>query len=106
MQQHPLELEVRDRLAAYVADKISLGEFLDWFLPTTWNVHQPDDLSLMDLIGEIELYWAEYTNGHRSDQELRDMFKPLGGRFAMCSPQTELEYGMSNRNIGPLNWII
>jgi hypothetical protein len=102
MQQHPLELEIRTRLSAYVTGKISLREFTDWFFPATWNVHKLGDLSLMDLVGEIELDWAEYTNGDWSEDELREMFKPLATQLTMSPPSMQQQNGTSSRNMRPM----
>jgi hypothetical protein len=45
--QHSLELEIRDRLSAYLA-----GE---------------------TLVYQIKLDWAEFSNGDRSEKDLRDI---------------------------------
>jgi hypothetical protein len=59
--QHPLELEIRDRLSAYLASEISLRDFEDWFFPMTWDADKLGDPALLDLVYQIKLDWAEFS---------------------------------------------
>lgn len=75
--QYPLDYEIRDHLAAYLASEISLHDFEEWFFPKTWNVDSLDDPALIDLVYEIKLDWAEFSNGDWTEEQLRDMLRPL-----------------------------
>ncbi len=77
MQYHPLYLSIRERLAAYVAGRISLHEFEDWFFQKTWDVDKERDPALIDLVYQIKLNWAEFSNGDWTEDELRSMLRPL-----------------------------
>ena len=83
--QHPLELEIRDRLSAYLAGETSLRDFEDWFFPKTWDVDKLDDPALLDLVYQIKLDWAEFSNGDWSEKDLRDMLKSLVEKFTISS---------------------
>src|SRR5581483_2526465 len=69
--------EIHEALREYLEGRVPLREFEDWFVSRTWNVRQFDDPSLNDLVYEIELRLAEYTNGHRTEGELRALLQPL-----------------------------
>ncbi len=79
--KHPLELEIRDRLSAYLASEISLQDFEDWFFPKTWDVDKLDDPALLDPVYEIKLNWAEFSNGDWTEEELRSMLRPLVEKY-------------------------
>ena len=99
--QHPLELEIRDRLSAYLAHEISLHDFEDWFFPMTWSVDKLDEPALLDLVYQIKLDWAEFTNGDWSEEELRSMLQSLVERYTITfsSTQPRLVTGTSSKNL-------
>ncbi len=72
-----LDVEIRERLAGYLAKQISLDEFKEWFIPATWEVEETGDRLSYDLSNEIHLRLAEFSNGHWTDDELRRIFSPL-----------------------------
>ncbi len=87
--QHPLEFEIRDRLSAFLADEISLHDFEDWFFPKTWDVDELDEPDLLDLVYQIKLDWAEFTDGHWSLEQLRSMLHSLVERYTVSFSSTE-----------------
>jgi hypothetical protein len=87
--QHPLEFEIRDRLSAFLADEISLHDFEDWFFPKTWDVDKLDEPDLLDLVYQIKLDWAEFTDGHWSLEQLRSMLHSLVERYTVSFSPTE-----------------
>lgn len=97
--QHPLELEIRDRLSAYLAGEISLHDFEDWFFPKTWDVDKLDEPALLDLVYRIKLDWAEFTNGDWSEKEFQSMLKSLAERFLISDFATNLVFGTSSKNL-------
>ena len=97
--QHPLELEIRDRLSAYLAKEISLRDFEDWFFPKTWDADKLDDPALLDLVYQIKLDWTEFSNGDWSEKELRSMLRSLVEKFTISSSPTKLVYGTSSKNL-------
>ena len=72
----PLVLELASELQRYLASHISLSEFRDWFDSATWDIDE-ESILLRQITREIELRLAEYSNGHWTEGELRDMFTPL-----------------------------
>jgi hypothetical protein len=97
--QHPLEFEIRDRLSAFLADEISLHDFEDWFFPKTWDVDKLDEPDLLDLVYQIKLDWAEFTDGHWSLEQLRSMLHSLVERYTVSFSSTEpkLVYGTTSK---------
>lgn len=67
-------------LASYLNREISLSEFRDWFDAETWDLDMEPNTPLGQVVGEIELRLAEFTNGHRTEDELRAMLNPLRQR--------------------------
>ncbi len=97
--QHSLEFEIRDRLIAYLANEISLHDFEDWFFPKTWDVDKMHDPALLDLVYQIKLDWAEFSNGDWTEKELRSMLRSLAQRYVMSSSQIPEMHSTSNKNI-------
>ena len=57
---HSLDFHFRVRLADYLADRLSLREFEDWFYAKTWDIDDTDNQTLTNLVYEIKLRLAEY----------------------------------------------
>ena len=74
---YSLDFDIRERLAAYLADENSLSEFEDQFIPETWDVDQFDNLVLTDLVYGIKLRLAEFSRGDWTEKELRDLLRPF-----------------------------
>jgi hypothetical protein len=64
------EFEVRNRLADLVNDEASVDSFERWLLRQSWNMHLGGSQAAQDLVSEIELHLAEYSNGHLSKDAL------------------------------------
>ncbi|MBI4494753.1 MAG: hypothetical protein HY690_18410 [Chloroflexi bacterium] len=78
-----VDSEIREQLARYLADETSLHDFEEWLVAHTWNLHQIADPLVRDLVAEIELRLAEFSNGDWTDAELRDLLKPLVQKYAV-----------------------
>jgi hypothetical protein len=74
---YSLDINIRERLAAYLANEISLREFEDWFFPETWDVDQLGNLALTNLVYGIKLCLAEFSNGDWTEGELRNLLRPF-----------------------------
>lgn len=68
---------IRTHLSSYLDGKSSLRQFREWFDVETWGLAAAPGSPARQLAGEIELRIAEYTNGHRSEDELRAVLQPL-----------------------------
>jgi len=69
--------DIREQLRRYLANEISLDEFRNWFDVETWDIIDKCPPATQQFAGEIDLRIAEYTNGHRTEDDLRSMLKPL-----------------------------
>lgn len=74
-----MESEIRERLARYLGGETTLDEFYAWFVPATWDVERETDEGAFDTTNEIYLRLAEYSNGHRTEAELRPFLEALTG---------------------------
>ena len=74
---HTLDREIQDRLVGYLAGEVSLSEFRNWFDSATWDFEQAANPILAELMGEITLRLAEYSDGHWTEEELRRKLTPL-----------------------------
>ena len=72
-----LDIEIRRQLLCYMANEISLQDFRDWFISATWNVERTGNIIAQEVAHEIELRFAEFSNGHWAEQELRRKLRPL-----------------------------
>jgi len=66
-----LELDVRTKLAKFLAKEISLSVLHDWLCPIVWDIRKEDDPEASELVYSIELYIAEYSSGYRTKDDLR-----------------------------------
>lgn len=64
-------------LAKYLSREISLFQFREWFDVETWELDMQPDTPLGQTVGEIELRLAEFTNGHRTEDDLRHHLESL-----------------------------
>lgn len=69
------ELQIRTELAKYLVGDLALDEFTEWFVQTTWDEAEP--IYRGSLVQKIELVFAEFTNGHLTEDELKDRLRPF-----------------------------
>lgn len=86
------EHHIREALARYASGEIFLKELQEWFIPRAWEL-LTEGGPAADLAAEIELLLAEYTSGQRTEDDLREAFKPhaarrVGGFVLVNAPAT------------------
>jgi hypothetical protein len=72
-----ISLKIREWLSRYLDGEISLRQFEDWFIPVAWGIPRTANQGTLELVGEIELRLAEFSNGHWTEPELRTTLEPL-----------------------------
>ena len=72
-----LTARIEAQLDAYLAGRIQLAAFEEWFVAQTWTVEKSADQAAADLAHEIELRLAEFSNDHWSEDELRERLTEL-----------------------------
>ena len=72
-----LDMEIREKLASYFEGRISLEDFEDWFVSASWNVVQSKNRQLIDMVYDIELLLAEFTDGCWTQAELKQLLRPF-----------------------------
>jgi hypothetical protein len=76
---HSLDYKIREQLADYMAGKLSLREFEDWFYPETWDIDEIENAdnqtstNVANLVYGIKLRIAELSHGDWTEVELRSM---------------------------------
>lgn len=60
-----------------LAGKISLDDFEDWLVRSSWNMHLDSTSEAQELVWKIELNLAEHSSGHLDETELRTELKEL-----------------------------
>ncbi|SRR6266852_4440143 len=97
-----LELELRRKLIQYILGNISLREFQQWFVPTTWDIHLSTEPGAIDLTYKVELRLAEYTSGHLPENQLRREFGELLSKATFSMSSSPLIQTSSSSQ--PIEW--
>jgi hypothetical protein len=93
-----LENEMREKLASYLFGEISLEDFEDWFVSASWNVNQSKNQAAINIVYEIELRLAEYSDGFRSEVELKNLLRPLVENYQVeLAPIPNFQLGSNAR---------
>jgi hypothetical protein len=80
--------DIRAHLQQYLLGQASLSDFQRWFMPAVWRASERDQPS--KLMRAVELWLAEYTNGHRSERDLQRLFQGhVGGTVTAATTSTE-----------------
>lgn len=72
-----LELQIRQRLISYLINAISLRDFQEWFIATTWDIHLSGEIGTIALTNDIELRLSEFSSGHLPESQMRREFSQL-----------------------------
>ncbi len=73
----PTVLELQTQLTRYLGNAITLEAFRDWFDDATWGLAAEPDSPVRQRAGEVELRVAEFTSGHLTEQELKELLRAL-----------------------------
>lgn len=72
MAASSFEHELHARVTAYVSGRSSLREFQEWFVPVAWALDERENPDQVLVAGAIELLLAEWSNGHWTEDELKE----------------------------------
>ena len=81
-----LDLEIKRELERYLARVMSLNEFSDWVAPITMDIEQSGSPAAIELVNEIQLRLAEFTDGYWTENQLRELLRPLASTVDVVSP--------------------
>jgi hypothetical protein len=107
---HSLDYNIREQLADYMAGKLSLREFEDWFFPETWDIDEIENTddqtstNLANLVYGIKLRLAEFSHGDWTEVELRSMLLSILEKYVVVIGNTtmirqpQVVYGTSSSN--------
>ena len=62
--------QIREQLALFLSQNLSLDAFEDWFVQNTWNIHKSGSVAAEDVTFAIQESLAEYSSQHLNEQEL------------------------------------
>ena len=71
------ELEIRDKLAGYLAGEMALDVFEDWFALALLKVNEIGNAAAIDLAYGIELLLAEFSGGYWTEGQLHKILLPF-----------------------------
>ena len=71
------ENAILEQLSRYLGNQISLDEFEDWFVQSSWNAHRESEPVAFKLVSAIELKLAEHSSGHLSELDLKEEIRAL-----------------------------
>lgn len=63
--------QIREQIAHYLADRILLEEFENWFIQSTRDIRRTRSEAAISLAFDVEALLSEYSSGHIDEQELR-----------------------------------
>jgi hypothetical protein len=70
--------EVVAQVQRYLTGELSRDELQDWLVPLIWDPAAMElDPQTDDLVNSIQLYLAEFTGGHLTEDELREYLHVL-----------------------------
>jgi hypothetical protein len=71
------EHHIRESVARYLSDQMSLLDFQTWFVPRAWEILETGTPAAA-VAAQLELLLAEFTSGDLTEDELREAFTPYG----------------------------
>ncbi|MBI3048496.1 MAG: hypothetical protein HYY76_09325 [Acidobacteria bacterium] len=77
MASTELSFRIRRQLSRYLAGQMSFHQFTAWLSPITLATFESGDPQTQDLVAEMELRFAEYSNGDWTEEALRNLLRPL-----------------------------
>lgn len=72
-----IELQIRRKLADYLARQLSLRSLESWLLGSTWDLEETQEPVAARLAQAIDLRLIERSNGHWTEDELRSQLGAL-----------------------------
>lgn len=99
--QSPLDVAVRQHLAAYLGSEIDLPAFKQWFVAHTWDVEREGNRSDIALVHDLQLRLIEFSNGDWTEDELRTLLRPVLQTYRAFLPGAFYESSDSMIIAGP-----
>jgi len=75
--------DIRSWLRRYLSAEVSLTTFAERFTQSAWSLSERDGDSEDELVYEIELRLAEFSNGDWTESELRDLLRPVATTYVV-----------------------
>jgi len=79
-----LNQDIRQRITDYLTGTLSVQDLNKWVGEVTWDVQNSGDTEAERLTGKVELWLAELSHGHLSEDELkRELYHLLRGTIRL-----------------------
>ncbi len=75
--------QIREKIALYLGNKLSLDSFEDWLVERSWNMHRDSDAQSQELASAVELRLAELSSGHLDEAALRAELLPFVTKYVV-----------------------
>ena len=82
---------IRESVARYLRDEISLLDFQTWFVPHAWEILETGTPAAL-VASQLELLLAEFTNGDLTEDELRETLVPYGSVAVLYYSSVNVEW--------------
>lgn len=80
------ERDVRAKIAAVLANEISIGDFARWIMSNSWNMHKDSSPDAVALVSDVHLLLAERDDFSRDDDGFRNGLSSLANNIIVSSP--------------------
>jgi hypothetical protein len=84
-----VESLLRENVINFVLGKMALDDFEDWFVASSWNMHQDSSPTAVALASAVELRLAELSSEHLSEHMLKRELSKLVSGIIMVSVHEE-----------------
>ena len=91
-----LDLELRQRLAKYLAGDIDLEQLHRWLSSEVWDIESRAEPQTADTFREVDLLLAEYAHGDWTEAELKHRVAPLLTSYTVMTGEGGTRWPMSS----------
>ena len=97
------EFNMKEKMAAVLANRLSIVDFARWMMSNSWNMHSDSAPSAVSLASEIQALLAERDDFYLSDsdfvRELHKVYRDAIGSFVVnIDKVTEPKLSLSAQN--------
>ena len=87
------ERDVRAKIAAVLANEISIGDFARWIMSSSWNMHHDSSADAIALVSDVHLLLAERDDFSIDDDGFRLGLASLANNIVVSAPVENAQGG-------------
>lgn len=92
---------INERLARLLDGSLSLGDFEDWIVTKSWNMHASSDATSQRFVGAIEVRLAEFHQDHLSEEELLEELREVPHLISIHYERVSFDGNVVIRHFAP-----